>query len=63
MESTKRRSIPKHKIKKVISTVPSSLRGPNNEWTAIAKRARVVFYNPKKVSPSEIKKSDLRRPG
>ena len=43
------------KSKKVISIVPSGLRGPNNEWTAIAKRARVVFYNPKKVSPSEIK--------
>ena len=43
------------KSKKVISTVPSGLRGPNNEWTAIAKRARVVFYNPKKVSPSKIK--------
>ena len=43
------------KSKKVISTVPSGLRGPNNEWTAIAKRARVVFYNPKKVSPNEIK--------
>ena len=43
------------KSKKVISTVPSSLRWPNNEWTAIAKRARVVFYNPKKVSPNEIK--------
>ena len=43
------------KSKKVISTVPSGLRGPNNEWTAIAKRARVVFYNQKKVSPNEIK--------
>ena len=43
------------KSKKVISTVPSGLRGPNNEWTAIAKRARVVFYNPKKVRPNEIK--------
>ena len=43
------------KSKKVISSVPESLRGPNDEWTAVAKRARVVFYNPKKVSPSEIK--------
>ncbi len=43
------------KSKKVISTVPSGLRGPNNEWTAVAKRARVIFYNPKKVGPSEIK--------
>ena len=43
------------KSKKVISTVPRNLRGPNNEWTAIAKRARVIFYNPKKVSAEEIK--------
>ena len=42
------------KSKKVLSSVPLKLRGPNNEWTAIAKRARVVFYNPKKISPSEI---------
>ena len=42
------------KSKKVISTVPRNLRGPNNEWTAIAKRARVVFYNPENVSPEEI---------
>ncbi len=42
------------KSTKVISTVPENLRGPNNEWTAIAKRARVVFYNPEKVSPEEI---------
>ena len=43
------------KSKKVISTVPSGLRGPNNEWTAVAKRARVIFYNPNKVGPSDIK--------
>ena len=43
------------KSKKVISTVPRNLRGPNNEWTAIAKRARVIFYNPKNVSAEEIK--------
>ena len=42
------------KSTKVISTVPQNLRGPNNEWTAIAKRARVVFYNPENVSPEEI---------
>ena len=42
------------KSSKVISTVPENLRGPNNEWTAIAKRARVVFYNPENVSPEEI---------
>ena len=43
------------KSSKVLSAVPLNLRGPNNEWTAIAKRARVVFYNPKTVSSKEIK--------
>ena len=43
------------KSAKVLSAVPLNLRGPNNEWTAIAKRARVVFYNPKTVSSKEIK--------
>ncbi len=42
------------KSSKVLSAVPLNLRGPNNEWTAIAKRARVVFYNPKTVSSKEI---------
>lgn len=40
--------------KKVLDVVPSNLRGPNDEWTAIAKRARVIFYNPKNVSADEI---------
>ena len=39
---------------KVLSTVPKKLRGPNNEWIAIAKRARVIFYNPTTVSNEEI---------
>ena len=39
---------------KVLATVPSNLRGPKNEWTAIAKRARVMFYNPSSVSENEI---------
>ena len=38
----------------VLHVVPSNLRGPNDEWTAIAKRARVIFYNPSSVSKSEI---------
>ena len=42
------------KSKSVLATVPENLRGPNNEWTAIAKRARVVFYNPQRVSQKEI---------
>ena len=39
---------------KVLSLVPINLRGPNNEWIAIAKRARVIFYNPKTVSNEEL---------
>ena len=39
---------------KALSTVPKKLRGPNNEWIAIAKRARVIFYNPTTVSNEEI---------
>ena len=41
--------------KKVLSSVPAELRGPNDEWTAVAKRARVIFYNPMKIKSSEIK--------
>ena len=37
------------------NTVPTELRGPNDEWVAIAKRARVIFYNPESVSDDEIK--------
>ena len=37
------------------NTVPVELRGPNNEWVAIAKRARVIFYNPDSVSAEDIK--------
>ncbi len=39
---------------KALSIVPMNLRGPNNEWIAIAKRARVIFYNPKTVSNEEL---------
>ena len=45
------------KSDKVLKVVPENLRGPNNEWTAIAKRARVIFYNPTSVDENEI--SDL----
>lgn len=37
------------------NTVPNELRGPNDEWVAIAKRARVIFFNPESVSDEEIK--------
>ena len=40
---------------KVRRIVPSNLRGPNDEWTAIAKRARVIFFNPSAVSKDEIR--------
>ena len=51
--------------KNITSIVPKNLRGPNDEWVATAKRARVIFYNPKKVSESEIKNlsyEDLAKP-
>ena len=38
-------------IKKI---VPRELRGENNEWVAVAKRARVIFYNPELVNENEI---------
>ena len=40
--------------KAVLDVVPSNLRGPKNQWTAIAKRARVIFYNPENVSSNEV---------
>ena len=42
------------KSKKIKSVVPEELRGPNDEWISIAKRARVIFYNPKNVSKNEL---------
>ena len=39
---------------KIFSVVPKNLRGPNNEWIAVAKRARVIFYNPKNIDSKEI---------
>ena len=36
-------------------SVPLELRGENDEWVAVAKRARVIFYNPELVSEGEIK--------
>ena len=38
------------------NVVPKNLRGPNDEWVAIAKRARVIYYNPELISPAEIDK-------
>tara|TARA_B100000963_G_scaffold108975_1_gene94824 strand:- start:288 stop:1205 length:918 start_codon:yes stop_codon:yes gene_type:complete len=39
---------------KALGVVPNKLKGPNNEWIAIAKRARVIFYNPERVTEEEI---------
>jgi iron(III) transport system substrate-binding protein len=36
------------------SIVPENLRGPNNEWVGIAKRSRVIYYNPVKVSAEDM---------
>ena len=38
-------------IKKI---VPTRLRGPNDEWVGLAKRSRVIFYNPNRVSKTEL---------
>ena len=35
--------------------VPVELRGENDEWVAVAKRARVIFYNPELVNENEVK--------
>ena len=34
--------------------VPSSLRDPDNFWTGFTKRARVLVYNPERVTPDEL---------
>ena len=41
--------------KGIIDTIPKNLRGPRNEWVGIAKRARVIFYHPERVSSDEVK--------
>ena len=40
--------------------IPVELRGPNNEWVAIAKRARVIFYNPESVAEILLQKMKLK---
>ena len=39
---------------KINAVVPNNLRGPNDEWVGIAKRSRVIYYNPNNVSNDEI---------
>ena len=36
------------------SIVPENLRGLNNEWVGIAKRSRVIYYNPVNVSAEDM---------
>ncbi len=38
------------------SVVPKNYRGENDEWIALAKRARVIFYNKNKYSYEDLKK-------
>jgi iron(III) transport system substrate-binding protein len=42
------------KSQTITNLVPKELRGENDEWVAVAKRARVIFYNPESVSEEEI---------
>jgi len=36
------------------NTIPSNLRGENNEWFALTKRARVIAYAKKRVKPEQL---------
>lgn len=36
------------------NNIPSHLRDPNNQWFGLSVRARTIFYNPKKVNPSQL---------
>lgn len=36
------------------ATIPSHLKDPENNWFALTKRARVIAYNPKKVTKEEL---------
>ena len=42
------------KSKKIDAIVPAKFKGKNNEWVALAKRARVIFYNPENLSNNDI---------
>ena len=35
--------------------IPPEMRAPDNSWTGLSLRLRVIAYNPKKVKPDEIK--------
>lgn len=38
----------------IASSVESSMRDPQNLWTAVSKRARTIMYNPNRVQASEL---------
>lgn len=38
----------------IVHSVDSSMRDPQNLWTAISKRARTIMYNPNRVQASEL---------
>ncbi|MFM9047353.1 MAG: extracellular solute-binding protein [Cyanobium sp.] len=43
--------------------VPANLRDPQNRWTALTRRVRVVIVNPKQVDPTTIRTyADLAKP-
>lgn len=45
------------------SNIPSHLRDPSNQWFGLSVRARTIFYNPKKVNPSQLSTyADLANP-
>ena len=39
---------------KLNQAIPANLRDPANQWFGLTYRARVLFYNPAKVKPSEL---------
>ena len=50
---------------KIRSVVPDNLKGPNTTWVALAKRARIMYYNPRTVSAAELEGlsyEDLAKP-
>ena len=42
------------KSEKINKILPKKLRGSNNQWVAITKRARVIFYNPDIIKEKNI---------
>ncbi len=40
--------------KTIKENIPENLRGENNEWVALTKRARVIVYDKEKVNPNSL---------